>query len=403
MKSIAGGICAPKGFEANGVHVGFKKGDKKDLALIYCKEGAHVAGTFTKNLFKAAPLKVTQEHMKVSKTKAILVNSGVSNSCTVNGMERAKESCDIAAKALGIKPEEVLVGSTGTIGVELDTGLIKDGMDELVSGLGDHSDKAAQGIMTSDTFKKERSISFVIDGVECRMGIIAKGSGMIEPNMATMLAFVTTDVVIAPELLQKAISESVDESFNMINVDRCNSTNDMVLIATSSQAGNAEISEEDENYNLFATCLGLLTRETAKDIARDGNGATKLIEARVAGVKSREDARILAKSIISSNLVKASLRFADAYWGRIFAAMGQTGVTLDPEKIDCAYETFEGTLTIYSQGKGIPFSEEEAEKILSVDPITIAVNCHEGEHEATAWGCDLTPEYAELNGSYRKH
>lgn len=403
MKSIAGGICAPKGFEANGTHVGFKNGDAKDLALIYCEQGAQTAGTFTKNLFKAAPLKITEAHMKASKTKAILINSGVSNSCTANGMETAEASCKIVADALGLRKEEVLLGSTGTIGVELDTSLIKDGMEELVGGLGDYSDKAAQGIMTSDTFKKERSVSFVIDGVECRMGIIAKGSGMIEPNMATMLAFITTDVAISPELLQKAISESVDQSFNMISVDRCNSTNDMVLISTSSQAGNPKITKEDENYEFFTTYLDILTRETAKDIARDGNGATKLIEANVKGVKSREDARVLAKSIISSNLVKASLRYADAYWGRIFAAMGQTGITVDPLKIDCAYKTPVGSLEIYSQGKGLPFSEDEAEKILSQEHIVIVVDCHEGDFEATAWGCDLTPEYAELNGAYRRH
>lgn len=402
MIPIKGGICSPKGFKANGIYAGFKKNNKKDLALIYCEDRAITAGTFTKNNFKAAPLKITEEHIKKGKIKAVLINSGVSNSCTINGMEKAKESCEILASELNINNEEIALTSTGTIGIELDTGIIKNNVKDLVDGLGDKSAEACEAIMTSDTFKKERAVSFLLDDVECRIGIIAKGSGMIEPNMATMLTFITTDVNISEELLQKALTEAVNDSFNMISVDRANSTNDTVLLMTSCKAKNKEIVKEEKNYKNFKDYLKILCIEIAKAIARDGNGATKLLEANITGAKTDKEARILAKSIISSNLVKASLRSRDAYWGRIFSAMAQNDIEIDHMKIKCEYQTEKGILPVYSKGKGLSFDEDFAEEVLSAEYILIKVELNEGNHRATAWGCDLTEEYVSLNGAYRK-
>ncbi len=405
LEMIAGGVCAPKGFAANGVHCGIRKNKvKKDLALITSDVRCAAACVYTQNLVKGAPILVTKEHVKDGYVQAVVVNSGNANTCNANGVEIAEEMCALVEKYTGIKKEDVVVASTGVIGMELKIDPIAGGMEELVKGLksdGEHSSFAAEAIMTTDTVKKEAAVSFTLGGKEVKMGVICKGVGMICPNMATLLMFITTDANITPAMLQKAISADVKDSLNMLSVDRDTSTNDTMCILASGLAGNAVIDEDNEDFKTFCEALHTVTTEMCRKLAADGEGATRLIECRVRGAKTKEDARLAAKSVVNSNLVKAMIFGADANGGRVMCALGYAGADLDPMKIDVDFRSAAGLLPAYRQGSAVAFSEEEAKRILSEKEIDIEINLNEGEYTATAWGCDLTYDYVKINGDYR--
>ena len=405
LQLIAGGVCAPKGFAANGVHCGIRKNKiKKDLALITSEVRCAAACVYTQNLVKGAPILVTKEHVKDGYARAVIVNSGNANTCNANGVEIAEKMCSLVEEYTGILAGDVVVASTGVIGQELKLEPIAGGMEELVNGLSSdeaHSSAAAEAIMTTDTVKKEAAVSFELGGKQVKLGVICKGVGMICPNMATMLMFLTTDAAITPQMLQKAISEDVKDSLNMLSVDRDTSTNDTLCILASGLAGNPVIASEGEDFALFSRALHTLTTEMCKMLAAYGEWATRLIECRVRGAKTKEDARLAAKSVVNSNLVKAMIFGADANGGRVMCALGYAGADLDPMKIDVDFRSEAGTLPAYKQGSALPFSEDFAKRVLSEKEIVIDVSLNEGSFEATAWGCDLTYDYVKINGDYR--
>ena len=403
MKEIQGGICAAKGFKANGIHCGIRKNkSKRDLSLIVSDVKAAAAAVYTTNLVKGAPILVNQKHLADGYAQAIICNSGIANTCNANGVEMAEEMGKLVEKATGVKSDDVVIASTGVIGMPLNVTPIANGMDELVAGLGyDNNSLAAEGIMTTDTKKKETAVSFEIDGVECRIGGMAKGSGMIHPNMATMLVFVTSDVAITSEMLQKAVSDDVKTSFNMISVDGDTSTNDTFAVLANGMAGNKLIDSEGEAYDAFCEALHKVSVDLSRKIAGDGEGATKLLECKVTGGKTDEIAKKVAKSVICSSLTKAAMFGADANWGRVLCAIGYSGADVDIEKINVSFKSAKGTIEVCRNGAGVDFSEEKAKEILLENEIDILVDLNDGDFDATAWGCDLTYEYVKINGDYR--
>lgn len=403
MKEIQGGICAAKGFKANGIHCGIRKNKtKRDLSLVVSDVRAAAAAVYTTNLVKGAPILVNQKHLADGYAQAIICNSGIANTCNANGVEMAEEMGKLVEKATGVKSDDVVIASTGVIGMPLNVTPIANGMDELVAGLGyDNNSLAAEGIMTTDTKKKETAVSFEIDGVECRIGGMAKGSGMIHPNMATMLVFVTSDVAITSEMLQKAVSDDVKTSFNMISVDGDTSTNDTFAVLANGMAGNKLIDSEGEAYDAFCEALHKVSVDLSRKIAGDGEGATKLLECKVTGGKTDEIAKKVAKSVICSSLTKAAMFGADANWGRVLCAIGYSGADVDIEKINVSFKSAKGTIEVCRNGAGVDFSEEKAKEILLENEIDILVDLNDGDFDATAWGCDLTYDYVKINGDYR--
>ena len=405
MKVIEGGVVAAKGFYASGVHCGIRKNKtKKDLALIYSEEKASTASVYTTNKVKGAPLTVTKENISDGYAQAVICNSGNANTCNADGIDVAKNTCKALAGALKINESDVVVASTGVIGQPLDITPIVNAIPTLVGTLSNSekaSKDAAEGIMTTDTRLKEIAVSFEIGGVECKIGGIAKGSGMIHPNMATMLVFITTDAKISPAMLQKALSSDIKNTFNMVSVDGDTSTNDMVTVLANGQAGNKEIDSEGEDFNAFMKALNTITVNLCQKIAGDGEGATKLIECKVSGAQDEENAKIIAKSVICSSLVKAAMFGSDANWGRILCAIGYSGATVDVNKVKVSFVSEFGEIVVCENGAGVDFSEELAKNILLRSEIEIKIELGDGNGQATAWGCDLTYDYVKINGDYR--
>ncbi len=403
MKEIQGGICAAKGFKAAGVHAGIRKNkDKKDLALIVSEVKASAAATYTQNLVKGAPIYVTQDNITDGFAQAVICNSGNANTCNANGIEIAMGMCSLVEKHTGISKNDVIVASTGVIGQPLDLTPMANAMADLSSALNDNgSNDAAEAIMTTDTVKKEVAFSFEIGGKTCKIGGIAKGSGMIHPNMATMLVFVTTDAAITPKMLQTALSNDIEDSFNMISVDGDTSTNDMVSVLANGMAENPIISDFGADYDIFCEALSAVTTYLCRSIAKDGEGATKLLEANVSGAKDTKNAKIIAKSIVCSSLFKAAMFGSDANWGRILCAIGYSGADCDVNKVEVVLSSTVGNILVCQNGSGVDFDETSAKKILSEDEITINIKLGDGEGVATAWGCDLTYDYVKINGDYR--
>ncbi len=402
IEIINGGVCAAKGFTANGVHCGIRKNKtKRDIALIYSETKASAACVYTQNKVKGAPLTVTKNNIEDGYAQAVICNSGNANTCNANGVEIAEKTCQLTAKALNIDPKDVVVASTGVIGQPLDITPIANGIPALVEGLGDNSLYAAEGIMTTDTMVKEIAVSFTAGGKTCHMGGIAKGSGMIHPNMATMLVFITSDVNITPFMLRNALRNDVQDTFNMISIDGDTSTNDMVTVLANGMAGNDQIFDYGEDYDEFKKALNTVTRYLCRSIAKDGEGATKLLECKVTGAVDLENAKIVAKSVICSSLLKAAMFGADANWGRVLCAVGYSGADVDVLKTDVAFQSNAGKIEVCKDGAGVDFSEEEAKKILSEKEIQILIELNSGEGSATAWGCDLTYDYVKINGDYR--
>ena len=402
MKTTTGGVCAAKGFKASGIHCGIRKNKtKKDLALIYSEVEASAAAVYTTNLVKGAPLTVTKKHLQNGKAQAVICNSGNANTCNANGIEIAEKMSALVSAKLGIPSDNVIVASTGVIGQPLDITPIANGMSALVDGLGDNSDDAAEGIMTTDTVKKEIALTFEIDGKTCTIGGIAKGSGMIHPNMATMLVFITTDVSISGDMLAKALSCDIKNTFNMVSVDGDTSTNDMVAVMANGMAGNTEITAEGEAFDIFMKALNTLTVYLCRMIAGDGEGATKLLECTVKGAETEEIAKTVAKSVICSSLVKAAMFGSDANWGRVLCAIGYSGAPVDVSKVDVSFVSAAGEILVCKDGAGVEFSEEIAKTILLEKEIGISVSLNAGEANAVAWGCDLTYDYVKINGDYR--
>lgn len=402
MKVIEGGVCAAKGFSANGVHCGIRKNKtKRDIALIVSEKRANAAAVYTTNLVKGAPLTVTKAHISDGYATAVVCNSGNANTCNANGIEIAEQMSELVSKHTGIAANDVIVASTGVIGQPLDIEPIADGMAELVAGLGDNSAIAAEGIMTTDTKLKETAVSFEIGGVECHIGGIAKGSGMIHPNMATMLVFITTDCAITTPMLQKALSGDIANTFNMVSVDGDTSTNDMVTVLANGMANNRTIDCEGEDFDTFMKALNTVTVYLCRCIAGDGEGATKMLECKVRGGVDVQTAKTVAKSVICSSLTKAAMFGSDANWGRVLCAIGYSGADVDVNKIDVSFESSKGSILVCKNGAGVEFSEEKAKEILLESEIIIHVDLNSGDAEATAWGCDLTYEYVKINGDYR--
>ena len=403
MKEISGGVTAAKGFKAYGVHCGIRKNHaKKDLALIMSEVMCSAAAVYTTNKVKGAPIAVTKRNIEDGKAIAAICNSGNANTCNANGVEVAEKTCAALAKEAGISEKDIIIASTGVIGQPLDVEVIKSGIPALVKGLSvEGGAAAAEAILTTDIRPKTAAVEFTLGGKVCRMGGIAKGSGMINPNMATMLVFITGDAAVSPSLIKEAVKEAADESFNMISVDGDTSTNDMLSVMMNGMAGNAEIKEKDADYAVFLEGLTYLCKKLSKMIARDGEGATKLLEARVTGAPDKTTARIAAKSVISSNLTKAAMFGADANWGRVLCALGYAKCELDVNKIDIAFESKKGKIDVCKNGAGVPFSEEKAKEILLEDEIIIDIELNDGEASAEAYGCDLTYEYVRINGDYR--
>ena len=403
MKIIEGGVCAAKGFRASGIHCGIRKNKTKaDLALICSDPPCSAAAVYTTNLVKGAPLTVTKKHLENGIAQAVIINSGNANTCNANGIEVAETMCSYAAKGLGLSSDDVLVASTGVIGQPLPLEPIENGMEKLVSELSyEGSNAAAMAILTTDLVKKEISVEFELGGKTCRMGGIAKGSGMIHPNMATMLVFVTTDAAISPAMLQKALSEDVQKTFNMISVDGDTSTNDNVIVLANGCAGNAVVEKEDEDFAIFMKALNTVTVALSRMIASDGEGATKLLECSVQGAATEKDAKIVAKSVICSSLLKAAMFGADANWGRILCAIGYSGAAVDVNKVSVSFVNGKGQVLVCENGAGVDFSEEAAKEILLEKEIEIRIGLGDGDASATAWGCDLTYDYVKINGDYR--
>ena len=402
LKQIEGGVCAAKGFTASGVHCGIRKNKtKRDLALIYSEVPASAAAVYTKNLVKGAPLTVTKNHIENGKAQAVICNSGNANTCNANGVEIAEQTCALLADALHIEASDVVVASTGVIGQPLDITPIANGIPALVAGLGNNSRLACEGIMTTDVKPKEIAVEFTVGDKTCHIGGIAKGSGMIHPNMATMLVFVTSDCAISAQMLQKALSKDVQDSFNMISVDGDTSTNDMVSVLANGMAGNAEIVAEGEDFDAFCAALSAVTTYLCRLIAADGEGATKLLECKVSGAKDEQAAKTVAKSVVCSSLFKAAMFGADANWGRVLCAIGYSGADVDVSKVGVSFRSAKGAIVVCQKGAGVEFSEEKAKEILLEAEIEILIELGDGDGKATAWGCDLTYDYVKINGDYR--
>ena len=403
MKIVEGGVCAAKGFTANGIHCGIRKNHtKKDLSLIFSAVPASAAAVYTTNLVKGAPLIVTKNHLQDGIAQAVICNSGNANTCNANGIEIAERMSVLAANYLGVTPDDIIVASTGVIGQPLCIDPIAAAMPALVEGLSETGGRdAAVGIMTTDTVMKEIAVEFEVGGKICHIGGIAKGSGMIHPNMATMLVFITTDCAISPDMLQKALSGDIANTFNMVSVDGDTSTNDMVTVLANGMAGNETITCEGEDFTAFMKALNTVTVDLCRKIAGDGEGATKLLECKVTGGKTEAIAKTVAKSVICSSLLKAAMFGADANWGRVLCAIGYSGADVDVTKIDVSFRSPAGQVDVCKNGAGIPFSEEVAKEVLLQKEIEILVGLNDGEAAATAWGCDLTYDYVKINGDYR--
>lgn len=400
---ISGGVAAPQGFTASGIHCGIRKNkSKRDLALISANCICNAAAVYTQNLVCGAPITVTKQHLQDGKARAVICNSGIANTCNADGIEKAEGMCEMTARALEIDPMDVIVASTGVIGQPLDLGPVEQGMPRLVKERSkEGSGHAAQAIMTTDTRKKEFALQFTLDGKPCVIGAISKGSGMIHPNMATMLCFITTDAAVSSPMLQKALAAAVADSFNMLSIDGDTSTNDMACILASGKAGNQEIAAEGESFTLFTQMLSTLLIRIAREMARDGEGATKLVICEVSGAKDKGTAQAVAKSVICSSLVKTAMFGADANWGRVLCAMGYAGAEIDVTKADVSFASPAGRVEVCRNGAGIPFSEEQAKQVLLEEEIKIDVRLHDGEAHAEAFGCDLTYDYVKINGDYR--
>ena len=399
-----GGVTAPKGFRANGIHCGIRKNkDKKDLMLIVSDVLCDAAAVYTQNLVCGAPVTVTRENLKNGKARAVICNSGIANTCNADGVEKAEAMCALTEQYTGIPANDVVVASTGVIGQPIDLEPIQNGMQTLVDGLNENgSSAAAEAIMTTDTVKKEIAVSVALSGGKtCTLGAIAKGSGMIHPNMATMLSFITTDANISAEMLQKALRWCVTRSYNMLSVDGDTSTNDTVAILANGLCGNTRIETENEDYNAFCSALFEICSHVVRMLAKDGEGATKLVECEVVGAADEETARVCAKSVIRSPLVKTAMFGSDANWGRVLCALGYAGAAIDVSKIDVSFRSRKGTVPVCKNGAGIEFSEEKAKEVLLEDEIEILVDLNSGDAEATAYGCDLTYDYVKINGDYR--
>lgn len=406
MKVITGGVTAAKGFEAAGAEASIKYQNRKDMAMIYSQSPCVLAGTFTSNVVKAAPVLWDKKVVEESAFgQAVIVNAGIANACTgKEGMDYCSRTAQKAAQMLHIPEEAVLVASTGVIGMQLPIDRIEAGVEKLAgikAATQEAGTQAAEAIMTTDTRSKQAAAEFEIGGVTVRIGGMSKGSGMIHPNMCTMLAFVTTDAAISKELLTRAVKADVEDTFNMISVDGDTSTNDTLLVMANGMAGNPEIKDGTPEYEAFCEALHYVNETLAKMMAGDGEGATALFETKVIGASTKQDARILSKSVICSSLTKAAIYGHDANWGRILCALGYSGVTFDPEKIELYFEGKENRILIYKDGKAAPYSEEEATKILSEPEVRVLVDMKMGNATATAWGCDLTHEYVNINADYR--
>ncbi len=406
MKQIEGGVTAAKGFEAAGVEAAIKYQNRKDMAMIYSTAPCKVAGTFTTNVVKAAPVLWDKKLVETSPfVQAVVVNSGIANACTgKQGLDCCQAEAKCASELLGIPEHAVLVASTGVIGMQLPVDRITTGIEKLVAAKQPTLEAgldAAKAIMTTDTVHKQVAVEVEIGGKVVTIGGMCKGSGMIHPNMCTMLGFVTTDANISKEMLQKCVSEDVVDSFNMISVDGDTSTNDTLLVMANGLAGNEEMVAEGADYEVFCQALHFITTYLAKKMAGDGEGATALFETKVVGAANKEDARILAKSVICSSLTKAAIFGHDANWGRILCALGYSGAKFDPENVDLYFESQSGKIHIFGNGVACDYSEEEATKILSDSEVTALVDMHMGDAEATAWGCDLSYDYVKINADYR--
>lgn len=406
MEKIKGGVTAAKGFLAAHTAAGIKYQGRDDMALLYSEVPAEVAGTFTQNVVKAAPVKWDQQVVKESPyAQAVVINAGIANACTgEEGMRYCKQTADQAAEVLNIPANAVLVASTGVIGMQLPMDRLRAGIQVMAPQLEDTQSAgtaAAQAIMTTDTHKKEVAVTFMVDGKEVTVGGMSKGSGMIHPNMCTMLAFITTDLSISKELLQEALSRVVDDTYNMISVDGDTSTNDTCLVLANGMAGNEKITEKNEAYEVFVEALFEVNRSLAKMMAGDGEGATALFEVKVIHANTKKEAVTLAKSVVTSSLTKAAIYGHDANWGRILCALGYAGVAFDPEKVDLYFESVNGSLKIIEDGVATGYSEEEATQILTADAVTAICDMKQGNAEATAWGCDLTYDYVKINADYR--
>ena len=406
LKVIEGGVTAAKGFEAAGEACGIRKREKKDVAMVFSTVPARTAGTFTTNVVKAAPVKWDQKLVREKEyARAIVLNSGIANACTGREGDEANEKmAEAAASALGLEKEEILTASTGIIGMQLPAGKIEKGMQLLAEAKTDTQEaghNAAVAIMTTDTVAKECAVTFLAGGNESTLGGMSKGSGMIHPNMATMLGVLTTDLSISKELLQEALSADVKDTFNMISVDRDTSTNDTLVIFANGLAGNPEITEKNEDYETFCRALRYVTTDLAKKMAGDGEGATKLLEVTVVNAAEKEEARCLSKSVITSNLVKTAIYGSDANWGRILCAMGYSGAQFDPDSVDVTIRSSAGETKLVENGRATDYSEEFATEILSCEEVTVWIDMKEGGETATAWGCDLTYDYVKINGDYR--
>ena len=403
MQHISGGVCAPKGFKAGGIHCGIRKNRvKRDLSLIISEVPASASAVYTQNLVKGAPIYVTQRNLMDGIAQAAICNSGNANTCNADGEDVAWQMCQLTAEASGLQPENVIVASTGVIGQPLPIAPIKDGMPALYAAVHENgSQEAAEGIMTTDTRLKEVAVSFMAGGVECKLGGIAKGSGMIHPNLATMLVFLTCDAAIAPHMLKKALADNVQDTFNMTSVDGDTSTNDMVCIMSNGLAGNAMIDAEGDDYVAFCAALNEVTTTLCRMIAKDGEGATRLLTCCVTGGKTIKDAKLAAKAVVCSSLFKAAIFGADANWGRVLCALGYSGAEIDVKAVDVTFRSVKGEITVCQNGASLPFSEEKAKEILLEDEIDVLITLHDGEASATAWGCDLTYDYVKINGDYR--
>ncbi len=403
-KFIDGGVTSPQGFTAQGVCAGIKPSNttKRDLALIYCEKPCTAAAVYTKNLVKSSTITVTKKHLKNGVAQAVIVNSGNANTCNADGIEIAEKMCEIAAETLGVKAEDVIVASTGVIGQPLPIEPVIKGAAMMKGKLSkDGGTNAAEAIMTTDTIKKEMAMQAELGGKTVTIGGIAKGSGMIHINMGTMLSFVTTDAAVSAEMLEEALREAVEDSYNMVSVDGDTSTNDTLAIMASGLAGNEEITEKNEDYRVFVGALTEAFRSLAKKLAADGEGATKLLVCAVDGAKTKKDAVMVSKSIICSSLFKAAMFGADANWGRVLCAIGYSGADVDVSKVKVEFKSPKGEILVCENGAGVEFSEEKAKEILLEKEITVAVSLNDGEGKAEAYGCDLTYDYVKINGDYR--
>lgn len=406
LNFITGGVCAAQGFRAGGIHVGVKTHAawKKDVALIVSDEDCACAAVYTKNAVKAAHIHVDKRHLADGKARAAVINSGNANACAPMGEENAERVCAAAGKALGCRPEDVVVAATGVIGQTLNVAVIEQGMPELCAAAAHTaagSDAAAHAIMTTDTVKKELAVETVIGGKTVRMGGIAKGSGMIHPNMGTMLCFVTTDCAITREMLAEALHEVVPRTFNRVTVDGDTSTNDMCVVLANGMAGNSLIEWKDQDYETFLAALEEVCRHLSRAIAGDGEGASKLVTCKMHGARSEESAERLAKAVVGSSLVKAAMFGADANWGRVLCAMGYSKAPFRPEHVDVSFCSQAGSILVCKQGDGVDFDEDKAKTILTEKEVIIDVDLHEGDESAECWGCDLTYDYVKINGDYR--